>query len=115
MSFTKADFTDPQGITHELTYFEVSAANLNRSENKAYNNDAVRREESNTENVNGNLSYQMYFWPSEEARNANRPPYTLFNEDPVGEYFYINELGPEYDGLTPQACAELHCQTVVLA
>lgn len=115
MSFTKADFTDPQGITHELAYFEVSSANLNRSINNSYNNDAIRREESSEDNDSNNLSYQMYFWPSEESRDANKPPYVLFNEDPAGDYFYTNELGPEYDGLNAQACAELHCQTVVLA
>lgn len=114
MSFTKENFTDPQGVTHTAAYFEVGSANLSRNENKTYSNDAVLHEESNTENIGGSLYYQMYFWPSEAAKDANKPPYTLVNEDPVGDYFYLNELGSEYDGLTPKACAELHCKTVVL-
>lgn len=115
MSFIKTNFTDPQGSVFEEAYFEVSTAHINKGFNESYNN----RISLGTEEVNGhgntNLSYQMYYWPSEAARNEGGLPYLLANLDPMGDTFYANELGSEYDELSALEAAELHCQTVVLA
>lgn len=114
MSFTKANFTDPQGSVFEEAYFEVSTAHINRSFNESYNNRISLGTEETNSNSNINLTYQMYYWPSEAAKNEGSLPYLLANVEPMGDTFYANDLGSEYDTLNAQDAAELHCQTVIL-
>lgn len=114
MSFIKENFTDPQGVTHDSAYFEVSIANKAVSVNQDYNNRISIDKEEVNEFTNKTLSYQMYYWTSEAAKDEGKPPYYLVNLEPLGEFFYVNELDSEHDNLTAKESAELHCSTVVL-
>mgnify|MGYP000333126541 CR=1 FL=1 len=115
-------FTDPQGVEHEDAVFEVSVANYSTYTHSNYDfrisqgdDDANKVEDESTQ---ANLSYQMYFWTSQEARDAGMLPYYLANTDPLGEHFHVSEdflTGPDYVGLSVAEKAEKHCKEVVLS
>lgn len=111
MAFTTA-FTDAQGTEFTEAYFEVAGASLSRSINENVNRTPPDGGlESRTEK-GSQLSYQMYYWVSEQHKLEGKLPYKLANESGVN--FYFSDLGPEYDNLDAVQCADLHCQTVIL-
>ncbi len=116
--FTKT-FTDPQGVTHTDAVFEtaISYYSENASEDYTFqisNGDAETSKTSNTHEGN-NLRYRIYYWASQEARDAGLLPYVLANSDPIGEWFEVQNLDNSYTNLTAALKAERHCETVTLA
>ena len=114
-------FTDPQGVEHADAVFEVSVADFNMHTHSNYDfrisqGDSVDSQTAN-DHSNANLSYQMYYWTNQEARDAGKLPYYLANTDPVGERFHVSGdiLASEgYTGITTAQKAEKHCKEVVL-
>lgn len=116
-----ATFTDPQGVEHLDAVFEVSMANYSEHSHTNYNFRISQGDSSENQEVDGgvnaNLSYQMYYWTNQAARDAGSLPYYLANTNPVGEYFHVSDTyltDPDYAGLTIVEKVEKHCKEVVL-
>lgn len=115
--FTKT-FTDPQGVTHTDAIFEVSTSRCNENASSEYSfnlsagDDPANQTEAS--NTNNNLSYRIYYWTDQGARDSGKLPYVLANTSPVGEWFNVNDIDSAYDILTAEEKAEKHCQDVVL-
>lgn len=112
-TFTRANFEDPQGITHELAVFEIARANLSSNSNSIFTN-RLGEEPQLDEVVNVNLTYDVFFWPSQESKDAGKPPYLLTNAGDGGNTFYLNITDNRYSGMDSLQAAELHCTTVTL-
>jgi len=117
--FTKT-FTDPQGETHTDAVFYVARVHysVNTNESTNYNIEAnIDGSGKATDNdTSSNLSYQMYYWANQAAKDAGNLPYILANTTDVGEWFYVANLHTDanYNSLTAEQMAEKHCQEVVL-
>jgi len=110
MSFKVTDFVDPQGTTYAEAYFEISTANLMATQNSRFNNRISIGEVESNDDSDISLQYQVYYWTSEQAKLDGKLPYLLANAEPMGDTFYVSNLGNEYVGLAAEAAAEMHCQ-----
>ena len=119
--FTKT-FTDPQGVTHTDAIFETSSANLNNNSSESFDFRISEGDNAEAKKLStyssSNMSYQMFYWASQDARDAGNLPYILANTQQIGQSFEVpDELLqlPEYKALSAALQAEKHCQEVVLA
>lgn len=112
MAFS-TEFTDAQGAHFPNAYFKVTSVTLNRgtTENGYPDPDTGALVVDTT--ATSNLNYQMAYWISEQHMLDGKPSYQLKTES--GANFYASSLGADYDGLSAEACAELHCQLEVIS
>lgn len=113
MSF-KTAFIDPQGTEFSDAYFEVSLSSINRTSNDLMNNRISIGTVETSSNSSAHLTYEMYYWPSEQNKLDGDLPYILANREPMGTQFYVDISSSEYDEMSPEEAAEYHCQTYVL-
>lgn len=111
MAFTAA-FTDAQGTAFTEAYFEVQNVTLNRGTNEVVNRQPDNGELKSDISATNQLSYQMLYWISEQHKLDGKLPYKLTYDNGVN--FYANNLGLEYDGLSAEEAADLHCQANIL-
>lgn len=113
--FTMA-FTDPQGTSYKGAVFQVLRADFLDSSNESYSYDTREGKGTVGEHaVNFSLNYRVGYWPSQEAKDAGAPPYTLIDAETYNADFASYSLPEEqYGGLSAEAAAELHCKTEVL-
>ncbi len=116
-----ATFTDPQGVEHIDAVLEASTANYNMHTNSNFDfrisqgDDATNK--VTDDSVHASLTYQMFYWTNQEARDAGLLPYYLTNTAPLGEHFHVGEellAKDEYLALSPAGKAEKHCKEEVL-
>ena len=114
--FTKTNYTDPQGVTHAEAVFRILNATVNSDSNKSFNaNFSDTSKPSQPENFgeSKDLNYSVAYWANQAAYDASEPHYTLLNEE-RNTYFSGNILGnAAYVGLSAEASAEMHIQTVL--
>jgi hypothetical protein len=109
-------FTDPQGATHTDAIFQVADASQNINQGKNFNYRISTGQSETNEYGTNNASYRIFYWLNQAAKDSGKLPYILANSDPnrLGETFYIDDIGPEYDGMSLEEIAEHHCKTYVL-
>jgi len=114
--FTKTNYTDPQGVTHAEAIFRILNATVNSDSNKSFNanlNDTTTASQPEDLNESVNLNYTAVYWPTQASYDASEPHYTLLNAE-RNTYFRANIIGnADYVGLSAEASAEMHVQTVL--
>jgi hypothetical protein len=114
--FTKANYTDPQGTTHELAIFRVRSANFRKEDSTSFNanlNEPQSASEAENTYKQSNLDYSVGFWPSQASYDAGNPFYALVNTS-GNSHFNANVEGVTgYGSLGAEAAAEKHVQTLL--
>lgn len=109
-------FTDPQGTTYEAAVCQVLQASFTENNSESFEFDITTSTGAVTNSyANLSLNYRMGYWPTQEAKDAGAPPYTLIDRITFLPDFAEYSLEAEtYSGLAAEAAAELHCKTEIL-
>lgn len=110
--FTAA-FTDPQGTKYEAAVFQVLQASFTENKSETFEFDIAEGTGAVASGTSSfSLNYRIGYWPTQVAKSAGTPPYTLIDSATFSSDFADYSLDAElYEGLSAEAAAELHCKT----
>jgi len=110
MTTFQKTFTDPQGATHTDAVILITRAEIRKDSGNSYeiNYKHTDQEPQLINSAVTFLSYEVFYWINQEAKEANLEPYKLRNTVEFMEDFSFSNLGPEYDGLTAIQAAKKH-------
>jgi hypothetical protein len=113
--FTKTgEWLDPFNVTHIDAVFKVASASMSKHEQEDFDFNISNGSEISSPNNNRHLNYRIYFWTNQASFDAGTIPWVLPNIVEMNEYHTFNDLDTNYDDLGAEACAEYHCENVVL-
>lgn len=113
--FTAA-FTDPQGTAYKAAVCQVLQASFSENKSESFEFDiATSTGAVSSGSSSFSLNYRMGYWPTQAAKDAGTPPYTLIDSNTFSQDFADYSLDAEtYAGLTAEGAAELHCKTEIM-
>tara|TARA_R110000850_G_scaffold148836_1_gene271145 strand:- start:1657 stop:2013 length:357 start_codon:yes stop_codon:yes gene_type:complete len=113
--FTAA-FTDPQGTAYKAAVCQVLWASFTENKSETFDfNIASGTGTVSDGSTNFSLNYRIGYWPTQAAKDAGTPPYTLIDSNTFLQDFADYSLDAEtYAGLSAEAAAELHCKTEII-